>query len=549
MIQAFIIKGSFQDSVSLMLVSRQLSKANDVRRVSVMMGTPANKGVFKETGLWSEVFEQAGPNDICVAMETESDDQQLVETMRQRLFEAIDQLSQGRKKSGYAVVHTLERAMKKLPEASVALVSVAGLYAGDVANALLESGKHVMLFSDNVPLETEKKLKQFAQRRNLLVMGPDCGTSILHGVPLAFANRIPSGPVGIVGASGTGIQEVTSQLAKRSIGITHALGLGGRDLKEEVGGISAKEALRLLDNDADSKVVVFISKPPAASVREQLDRLMHSMSKPVVALFLGTHPVKRQDGNVYYAYTLEEAAQLATELVNTLTLIENLPPASGQVIGLFTGGTLANETAMLLSELYGLEESPEHVDGMMLQHRRAQVIDLGDDVYTRGRPHPMIDPSVRGEHIERLPESCDLLLVDIVLGYGAVSDPAGALVESLNIVRAGRRNPLTVIATLTGTDEDPQNLEAQRKKMQEAGIIVVESTRQAVMAVQLLQSQTSHCKGESSTLLSQAPAIINVGLRSFADDLFANGVSCIQVDWAPPCGGNEYLQRLLSLMK
>ena len=549
MIQAFIIKGSFQDSVSLMLVSRQLSKAHDVNRVSVMMGTPANKGVFKETGLWSEEFEQAGPNDICVAIETDSNDALLVDTMRHRLFDAIDQLSQSRKQSGYSVVRSLDRAMKKLPVASVALISVAGTYAGEVAYSLLKAGKHVMLFSDNVPLETEKKLKEFAQSRNLLVMGPDCGTSILHGVPLAFANRIPSGPVGIVGASGTGIQEVTSQLAKRGVGITHALGLGGRDLKEEVGGISAKHALTLLDNDPDSQVVVFISKPPAASVREQLDRLMHSLSKPIIAFFLGTHPVKRQEGNVYYAYTLEEAAQLATKLVSTLKLIEGVPPASGQVIGLFTGGTLANETAMLLSELYGLEESSEHVDGMMLQHRKVQVIDLGDDVFTRGRPHPMIDPTVRGEHIERLPESCDLLLVDIVLGYGAVIDPAGALIESLQALRAQRSQPLSVVATVTGTQEDPQNLEEQRKKLEDAGVIVVESTRQAVMVVQLLQRQPHHATTHSADLLRQAPAIINVGLRTFADDLFANGVQCVQVDWAPPCGGNEHLQRLLSLMK
>lgn len=548
MLHAFLIKGSFQDSVSLMLISRDLSKGEDVNRVSIMMGTPSNKDVFRETGLWHPILDEAGPNDICAVIDADSEDPSIASSVEERLAEALQKLSQARRTSTFPVVHSFERAARVLPDANIALVSVAGAYAAAVADRALDEGMNVMLFSDNVGTEQEKALKIKASQKGLIVMGPDCGTSIINGAPLAFSNKTESGPVGIVGASGTGIQEVVCQLAARSIGITNAIGLGGRDLKSEVGGISARTALAMMNDDPAAKVVVFVSKPPAASVRDEVVGFMKSMRKPVVALFLGATPLKRNEENIYFAHTLDEAAELAAALVEACAATEELPKTSGRIAGLFTGGTLASETAMLLADALGCMEDSEHVDGVMLEAEQAKVIDLGDDVYTRGRPHPMIDPSVRGEMIEALGEDVGILLLDVVLGFGGAADPAGAVVESLEKLRASRSAPLVVAATVTGTAGDPQNIEEQKEKLRGAGVVLVESTRRAVMLANVLLRR-SGCVCSAPKLLTQQPRVVNIGLRSFAEDLHANGAACVHYQWAPACGGDERLQKLLSLMR
>src|SRR5580704_9603583 len=95
-----------------------------------------------------------------------------------------------------------------------------------------------MIFSDNVPIAEEASLKHEARERGLMVMGPDCGTAIIGGVPLAFANAVPRGDIGIIGASGTGIQEVSTLIARAGRGVRHAIGTGGRDMHAEVGGLT-----------------------------------------------------------------------------------------------------------------------------------------------------------------------------------------------------------------------------------------------------------------------------------------------------------------------
>ncbi|MGA8004540.1 MAG: acyl-CoA synthetase FdrA, partial [Burkholderiales bacterium] len=313
-LHAKLIKGNFQDSVTLMLMSRDLSALPDVNRVAVMMGTPANKDVFRETGLWHEELAAAAPNDLCLVVDSDTDDPALAETMAARVHEQLSELARGRRRAGYPVVRSWRRARQLLPDANVALISVAGHYAFDPARQALEDGCHVMMFSDNVSLEQELELKTLARGRGLLVMGPDCGTTILNGAPLAFSNRIPPGPVAVVGASGTGIQELTSQIARLGSGITHAIGLGGRDLSEGIGGISAGMALDFVARDDASRIIAFVSKPPAPAVEARILEVMQAIGKPVVALFLGRQPARRDLGDVHLARTLDEAAALAVEL-------------------------------------------------------------------------------------------------------------------------------------------------------------------------------------------------------------------------------------------
>ncbi len=264
MIHAFIKKGCFQDSVSLMIISRKLSESENVDDVSVMMGTPANKSLLETTGFWHDDFHGATPNDICVAIRTEAVDDGITQVIVRQLEEALQQLAQGSSGSQSLIqVRRWESACQKLSEANLALVSVAGEYAAELAEQALDRSLNVMIFSDNVTLDDEIRLKRRARDKGLLVMGPDCGTAMIANTPLAFANVMPEGNIGVIGASGTGIQELCSQIALAGEGITHAIGLGGRDLSAEVGGISALTALDILSADEKSQVLAFVSKPPA----------------------------------------------------------------------------------------------------------------------------------------------------------------------------------------------------------------------------------------------------------------------------------------------
>lgn len=302
MIYAFIKKGSFQDSVSLMIISRKLSERPEVDQVSVMMGTPANKSMLESTGFWHPDFAEATPNDICVAVRTQEAQPEILDLIREQLEKELSAIANASGSSTQLVkARRWESACQKLPDANLLLVSVAGEYAAGVAKEGLLANKSVMLFSDNVPLEQEVELKTLAREKGLIVMGPDCGTAMIAGSPLAFANVLPQGGIGVIGASGTGIQEITSQVALHQQGISHAIGLGGRDLSAEVGGISALTALEMLAADSATQVIAFVSKPPSPQVRARIIAAMQKQNKPVVALFLGSRAEQRREGNVWLA--------------------------------------------------------------------------------------------------------------------------------------------------------------------------------------------------------------------------------------------------------
>lgn len=551
MIYAFVKKGSFQDSVSLMIISRKLSESPEVEEVSVMMGTPANKSLLETTGFWHEDFALATPNDICAAVRTHGENPGIVALMCEQLDVELNTIAQAAS-NGQRLpkARRWQSACEKLPDANLLLISVAGEYAAGVAEQGLLSGKNVMMFSDNVPLEQEIALKNQARERGLIVMGPDCGTAMLAGAPLAFANVLPKGNIGIIGASGTGIQELASQIALLRQGVSHAIGLGGRDLSAEVGGISALTALEWLAADDQSKVLAFVSKPPAEAVRQKVITAMQSIAKPVVALFLGAKVDKRHEGNVWLASTLAEAAQLAVMLACVAEVAETQPAVIGKTIsGLYAGGTLAAEAAMLLASQLNVEPDAHHHNGIMLETQGHRIVDLGDDVYTLGRPHPMIDPTTRSIEIEKLIQQQDVgvLLLDVVLGFGACADPAGAVVDAVRKVREARgaRNPLVVIATLTGTENDPQCRTTQADTLLNADIVVMNNLQEAILlATHLIIYQAQPAATPRPALLDGAK-VINAGLRSFASDLQSTGTPVVHYQWAPVAGGNAKLASLL----
>ncbi|KAA0539804.1 acyl-CoA synthetase FdrA [Citrobacter freundii] len=555
MIHAFIKKGCFQDSVSLMIISRKLSESENVDDVSVMMGTPANKSLLETTGFWHDDFNQATPNDICVAIRTETADESITQAILQQLDESLQQLAQATGGSQALLqVRRWESACQKLPEANMTLISVAGEYAAELANQALDRNLNVMMFSDNVTLEDEINLKRRAQDKGLLVMGPDCGTAMIAGTPLAFANVMPEGNIGVIGASGTGIQELCSQIALAGEGITHAIGLGGRDLSAEVGGISALTALEMLGADDKSQVLAFVSKPPAEAVRQRMVTAMKATGKPVVTLFLGYVSAVARDENVWFAATLDDAARLACLLARVTARRSALfATGDGVIRGLYTGGTLAAEAAGLLAGHLNVPADAEHHHGMMLDAAGHQIIDLGDDFYTVGRPHPMIDPALRNQLITDLGSQPQVrvLLVDVVIGYGATADPAASLAQAWQKACAARDSdqPLFAIATVTGTERDPQCRSLQIATLEDAGIAVVNSLPEATLLAAELIRPVQPLSHQSAPALLEKVAVINAGLRSFALDLQAAEKPVVHYQWAPVAGGNKKLARLLERLQ
>jgi len=548
---------TYQDSVSLMLLSQRLNTLPGVNQVSVMMGTPANRQILRATGFDSPELDTAQAGDLVLAIDV--DDRTEVSDVLAQAEDALRNQASSSSSSTLRSARSLTRALAIAPDANLALVSIPGEYvAGEVAQ-LLEHDLNVMIFSDNVSIDNELSLKQTARDRGLLVMGPDCGTAAIRGVPLAFANAVTQGNIGIAGASGTGSQEVMSQIDQLGGGISNVIGLGGRDLGSQIGGITCEQALGALENDPATSTIVLISKPPAPQVRERIEAYLQQLTKPVVVVFLAKKPAAARTGNVEYAYTLADAAARAVERAGRGR--PTFGPSQRWIKGLYTGGTLAGEAAMLIREALDLpDRDPSHAQGYILRSQGHEIIDLGDDAYTQGRPHPMIDPSAR---VERLPavfddEGTAVVLLDIVIGFGAAPDPAGALVPAIQdgiarAARAGRQ--VAVVASLCGTRQDFQGYEEQRRALADAGVSVLPNNASAVRhALSLIakpSSGSSSAAGFGPTppriaqLLKNGPAVLNIGLRSFAETLDAAGVPVVQYDWSPVAGGDPRLAGLL----
>jgi FdrA protein len=454
-------------------------------------------------------------------------------------------------RSSLRSVHSLERAAGVLGQVDLAIVSIPGQYVAPEVHRLLDRNIHTLIFSDNVSISDEVTFKRKASERGLLVMGPDCGTGRIHGLPLGFANVVRDGSIGLVGASGTGLQEVMVHIDQLGGGVSHAIGIGGRDLSAEVGGITCRQALQALDDDPATDVVVLVSKPPAARVRDEVIGVADKLSKPVVAILLGERAAG-VEGNIHYMRTLEETARAAVELAGTrASRPAVLRPEQRWIKALYTGGTLAAEAAMLLEDSLGPATHTRHGH---------EVIDLGDDEHTQGRPHPMIDPSSRAGRIAAVfddPESA-VLLLDVVLGHGVASNPAGAIaaavVDGLDKLHADGRD-LAVVASVCGTEGDPQSLSEQTLILEQAGIAVLPSNAAAVRhAVAILQRRATSPVSPPATpepirrLLSEPPRIVNIGLREFAEPLLHLGARVVQYDWRPVAGGDRKLQALIDAL-
>lgn len=491
-IQNIIKHNSYHDSVFLMAIAGRVSRLDGIGAVSCLMGTEENRKVVAQSGLLTGEGEDAGPNDLLIAIR--ADDEEALTRALAEIEAALAEKRTGDDWDDDFRPRSLAGARRAMPGANLALISLPGRYVRREADRALDLGMHAFVFSDNVPLEDEVALKKKAQRLGLLVMGPDCGTAIINGTALGFANVVRRGNVGIVAAAGTGLQEISVQVHRYGGGISQGIGTGGRDLKEEVGGLTMLQGLRLLDQDPATDVIVLVSKPPSAVVAETILRALEDCTKPAVVNFLGE--TWADDPPSYLCVqNMEAAARTAVAIAlapggEPLDESESAPtgmahPAKGRryLRGLFSGGTLAYETMLVLEKRLGrvwsnIALSPESRLPDSWRSTEHTVVDLGEDEFTVGRPHPMIDFTLRNQRIVK--EADDpvtaVILLDVVLGFGSHPDPAGALAPAIShAVGKG----VAVVAYVLGTNEDPQNLTAQKEKLEGLGVVVLPSNIRA----------------------------------------------------------------------
>ncbi|MCI3028410.1 acyl-CoA synthetase FdrA [Desemzia sp. C1] len=511
--KVIIEKNAYHDSVTLMSLSGKVLQQEGVVDAVVSMATDMNKDLLENVGMSTKEAQTATENDLIIAVKSEDEDH-----LEQALDYINDQLTSkksSKNKQGNQSVTTFKAALNALPEANMAVISVPGEYAAREARQALNNGLNVMLFSDNVSIEDERELKLLGAEKKLLVMGPDCGTAMINQTGLCFANDVEKGAIGLVAASGTGLQEVAVQIDRLGYGITHAIGTGGRDLHEKIGGIMMLEGLELLNEDEGTKVITLISKPPAKSVQDKILKRVKEISKPVVICFLdGDKEAIEQSGAIFAPTLIEGARQSILALDGSATFdtelhadekawideeIKKLADSQKYLKGLFCGGTLTAEALSLLrEEVDGVKSNVAKREEEKLKDVGTSdthiLLDMGDDVFTKGKPHPMIEPNLRNERIlqEARNENTAVLLLDFEIGYGSHEDPVGesfkTLKEAQKIAEENGRS-LPIVAYICGTDTDKQGLAEQESKLRELGAFIADSNEKASKAAGMIANK------------------------------------------------------------
>jgi FdrA protein len=528
-IRALLKRKTYYDSITLMSVAQAVKDLPGVEDAGAVMATEVNLELLLNASLMPTAFlagqqTPPGPEDLLIVVRAtnEAHAEAALALVEGRLTSRGDM----RVPSGTETLpaRSLEIALNRDAAANLAVISVAGEHAWLEAEQALRHDLHVFLFSDNVPVEQEQRLKALAVDRGLLLMGPDCGTAIINGIGLGFSNVVSRGSIGIVGASGTGMQQLTCLIAAAGMGVSQAIGTGGRDLAEAIGGVMMRSGLELLANDDQTELIVLVSKPPAERVAREI-LAASQIAKPVVVVFLGATAERFAAvlGKAHLARTLTEGAELAVSLAGgdrtripgrdalnkydleaerakqEITRVASKAPQCF-IRALYSGGTLCDEAMLLLSEQVGAIASniplrPEWALAPGATFHGHTALDLGSDEFTRGRPHPMIDPTLRLQYLARAAEDPEtaVILLDIVLGFCAQQNPAAvyapAIVQAREKARAAGRS-LPVIVSLCGTEGDPQRLSMQRTALEAAGALVYESNEVAARAAAFLVSNT-----------------------------------------------------------
>ncbi len=507
-----IFLNSYRDSVLLMKMASAIRNMDGVDNAEVMIATQANKSILEFNGLLTEEIRAATPNDLVVSISSQNDEaaESAINKAEELLYKGLDD-SQVQKATYSA--KSIAGAIAMNPEANLAIISTPGPFVKKDALMLLDKGLHLLIFSDNVPIEAELELKQKAAEKDLMVMGPDCGTAIIGGAALAFANKVNQGNIGMVCASGTGLQEVSVAISNMGKGISHAIGTGGNDVSDYIGGITMKQGIRWLEKDARTDIIVVISKPPGIATMKALKEEFSRCKKPLIVNFLGRTEVSGWDKNVYYTRTLQETALKAIELAGgPVADFSDISPEMRRLIqeeaakhgkgtkylrALYTGGTLGTECCIICKDMLSQLTSNISVPGitrMSNPHTSEYhcVVDMGADEFTLGKPHPMIEPEMKNRRLLKEAEDKEtaVVLLDFVLGFGINPDPVG---ETIAYIRKAQKladkegRHITFVASVCGTDADPQNRTTQSAMLIENNVLVLPTNAQAVkVAVQII---------------------------------------------------------------
>ncbi|MDK9431458.1 acyl-CoA synthetase FdrA [Avibacterium paragallinarum] len=493
---------TYFDSVTLMAISTKVNQLEGVIQAQIAMGTPMNKAVLKEAHLFDSQLEKAGPSDLMIALSLEkgASEQKILSEVEKLLIRKPFDDAQAEND----IFHSINSVNEKHPETNLAIISVNGLYAAREAEKALNLNKNVMLFSDNVSIEQELKLKQLAHQKGLLMMGPDCGTAIINGVGLGFANKVRGGNIGIVAASGTGAQEISVRIHEFGGGISQLIGTGGRDLSEDIGGIMMLDGLQMLAEDPNTDIIIVVSKPPAPTIARKILSTCEHINKPIFIWFLGYKEETKAAPHIHI-YSHSKPAAMAAVIASgipeesidkhalNLPLIKEvqkkLNPQQRYIRGLFCGGTLCDEALFSALEKYpnvysNIQTNPAYklqASDKSIEHT---FIDFGDDSFTNGKAHPMIDPSYRIERIlqEGRDPEVGVLLLDFVLGFGANPDPiAETLPALLQVKREAQQSGrhLEILAYVLGTELDQPSVQNQVAQLEAAGITIASSSTNA----------------------------------------------------------------------
>lgn len=514
-IKVVIKRNTYFDSVSLMSLSTKANQIEGVEQAIIGMGTEMNKGVIRNVGLMTPEVEEATAGDLMIIVKTANADQ--TESAYLAVEELLTNKDKAQAKSDIKYA-TIDSAAQGIPDANFAVISVNGAFAVREARKALENDLHVMLFSDNVSVEDEVELKTLAHEKGLLMMGPDCGTAIIGNTGLCFANAVRKGNIGIVAASGTGSQEVSVRIHDFGGGITQLIGTGGRDLSKEVGGMMMLDGIKALEADEATKVIVLVSKPPEASVEKKVLAQIKECSKPVVVYFIGGNEEAVVAAGGQFAKTSKEAALKAVLLAGNdeaginkralnIPLVEEvrakLAPEQKYIRGLFCGGTLCDESMYLamekLDNIYSnIQKNPDFLLKDINVSQEHTFIDFGDDDFTNGKPHPMIDPSSRIERFlqEAKDPTVGVIVMDFVLGFGSHEDPVGvmlpAIIEAKQFAEKEGRH-LEIIGYVLGTDLDTPNIDEQVEKLVDAGVThASSSTNAGLLAREMVLKGENH---------------------------------------------------------
>lgn len=501
-------KNNYYDSMILLRINTEIAKMPGVLKAGIMMGTDRNKIILRDYGFWNRAMNESCASDLIICLMTEK--RRMLEMALGKIETMIHERVISRKSSFR--FSSFDAAFNALPSANFSIISIPGDFAANEVRKSLRKGINVFLFSDNVSIEEEIEVKNLAVQKGLLVMGPDCGTAIINGIRFGFANVTQKGPVGIIGASGTGIQEVCCLLEQfGNVGISHALGIGGRDLSDRVGGLMCLTAIDLLENDRDTQIIIIISKPPGEKTGYKILERVSKCKKPVILNYIASSIENSLDNNTIFASTFEESAQKAIDKLggaikrrdgsaNSDVLKDwindqrtSLSKGQKYLRGIFSGGSLCLEALGLLRKsLKGIYSNVPLEEKYKLKDAKVSfkhsIVDLGDDEFTYGRVHPMIDPTLVAERIlqeGRDPEVA-VIIFDVILGSGAHPNPAAILAEAVKALRMenekNKRN-IIMVSHVCGTVGDPQRISIQEKMLRDARVCLATSNQEAVEAV------------------------------------------------------------------